>query len=215
MLKNSKLYLILDKEVASYDRLFEVTKQAVAGGVDLIQLRDKNGTSEDIIKFSRKITLFLKRRIPFIINDRVDLALACGADGVHLGQDDLPIALARRLMGKNAIIGVSCQTLQHAKFAFNCGADYIGFGSVFKTLTKPKRQPMNLRLLADVVSGIKIPVFAIGGINAHNILRLKGLGVDRVAVCRDICLAKDVRKTTDRFKALLSSCPCCCAVTGS
>ena len=207
--------MILDTDVASMDRLFEVAKQALEGGVGLIQLRDKNGTSDRIIKFSRKITALLKRRIPFIINDRVDLALAGGADGVHIGQDDLPLPLARRLMGKNAIIGVSCQTFAQAKAAQDGGADYIGFGSTFKTLTKPERKPMDLQLLAEVFSKIRVPVFAIGGINARNILKLKERGVDRVAVCRDVCLAKNVKEAAQQLNLLLSSCPCSCAIDGS
>lgn len=215
MLKNSKLYLILDTAVAPYDRLLTIAQQAVDCGVDMIQLRDKNGSAEDILKFSRQMVAFLKEQIPFIVNDRVDLAMASNASGVHLGQEDLPLAIARRLMGQKALIGVSCQTLKQAVLAETQGADYIGFGSVFKTLTKPHREPMDLRLLSQVISKIKIPVFPIGGIGFKNISHLKELGVERVAICRDICLAADIKSATRCLREVLENGSCCFCLSAS
>ena len=185
-LKNSRLYLILDTEVADYSRLLALAQKAAWGGVDIVQLRDKNGSAKDILRFSKSLLRILKGKIPYIMNDRVDLALAAKAQGVHLGQDDLDIGCARKLMGKKAIIGASCQTLQAARKAEAQGADYIGFGSVFKTFTKPNRAPMDLDVLQEVVSKIKIPVFPIGGINRENIRDLLHRGVRRAAVCRVI-----------------------------
>lgn len=203
LLRSSNVYLILDREVADYDRLLTVTRESLRAGVDLIQLRDKKGLARDILPFVSRILKFLKKRIPLIINDRIDLVLASGADGVHLGQKDIPLTLARKMLPPEAIIGISCQNLKDAQKAQRQGADYIGFGSVFRTLTKPDRRPMDLKLLAKVIKEIKIPVFAIGGIGFKNISEVRHLGVQRVAVCREICWAQDVRQTTHALKEAL------------
>ena len=203
-LNDCKLYLILDTEVNDYDHLLKVARQSVLSGVDMIQLRDKKGLPKDIMKFSRSLLKFLKGRIPFIMNDRVDLAIAAGAADVHLGQDDFPIGVARKMMGAGAIIGVSCQSWKAAQRAENQGADYIGFGSVFKTKTKPYRQPMDLNLLSQVTTGLRIPVFAIGGISQENIETLHQRGINRVAVCRAICEATDLKEATRRLKGILN-----------
>jgi len=203
-LKNSRVYLILDREVCNYQKLFCVAREALKAEIDIIQLRDKKGSSEEILEFSKRLVgLIKKSKTLFILNDRVDLALAAGACGVHLGQEDSPLAEARKILGSQALIGISCQTGEQAFEAQAGGADYIGFGSVFKTLTKPKRDPMNLSLLQKIVKEIKIPVFAIGGINLINIARLRQIGVKRVAVCRAVCEAGDVRKTVEEFKERL------------
>ena len=203
MLKDSKLYLILDTQVADYGRLLTIARKVVGHGVDMIQLRDKKGLAKDILNFSYRLNRLLKNRIPYIINDRVDLALAAGASGIHLGQEDLPIKTARRIFGKKMIIGASCQTLGQAQEAQRDGADYIGFGSVFKTLTKPHRRPMDLIQLAEVVHKIKIPVFAIGGIDNQNLSLVQKIGVRRVAVCRAICHVRDVAQAAMFFKESL------------
>ena len=203
MRKGSKLYLVLDTDVAGYGRLFHILKEAVEGGVDVVQLRDKKGKAGEMVKFTRRARKFLAGRAPFIVNDRVDVALAEGTSGVHLGQEDLPLKTARNLLGPKATIGVSCQTLAHAKKAEAEGADYIGFGSVFKTLTKPERSGMNLDLLTRVVREIKIPVFAIGGIAENNIALLKKYGIKKVALTRAICKAKDPRASAQHLKKSL------------
>lgn len=199
-LKDRRLYLILDRGVCDYKRLLEVLKVAIEGGVDIVQLRDKKGSDRDILEFSKNALQICKGRVLFIMNDRVDLALAAGADGVHLGQEDGSVKEARAALGPKAVIGVSCQTLAHAKKAEKEGADYLGFGSVFKTLTKPERQPMDLKLLAKVIREISIPVFPIGGINLKNVATL---GVERAAVCRAILEAKDPRAAAGAFRKIL------------
>ena len=204
-LRSANLYLVLDTQVNGYERLFEILKAVVGGGVDMVQLRDKHGLAKDVLKFSKKVHRYLKNRIPYIINDRVDLAWAGGASGVHLGQDDLPLTMARRILGPSALVGVSCQTLQQAQKAEQEGADYIGFGSVFKTLTKPERDPMDLRRLASVFTVIKIPVFAIGGINLDNVSMIRRLGINRIAVCRGICEVGNIRETTKAFKKVMTT----------
>ena len=202
LLKDAKLYLILDTEVLGYDQLFDIAKRAMHSGVDIIQLRDKAGTAKDIIEFSKRIKKLFRNSILYIINDRVDIAIAVEASGVHIGQEDMPIPLSRKMLGNHAIIGASCQALQQAFKAQKQGADYIGFGSVFKTLTKPDREPMDLQLLAKVVKEVKIPVFAIGGINLDNFDKISSLGVERFAVCRAICEADNIEETTRTFKKL-------------
>jgi len=203
LLRNSNLYLILDRDVVDYDRLFTIAKESLGAGIDIVQLRDKNGLARDILDFSRRLLKLFKRRIPFIINDRIDLALACGADGVHLGQEDIPLKVAQKMLPPKAIIGISCQNLKDAQNAQRQGADYIGFGSVFKTLTKPNRRPMDLNLLTKVVKKINLPVFAIGGISLKNISLMRKIGVTRVAVCREICFSSDAREATATFKKSL------------
>jgi thiamine-phosphate pyrophosphorylase len=183
--------------------MLDILTKAIPAGVDMVQLRDKFGLAKDVLKFCRAAERVIKNKIPFIVNDRVDLAMVAWSCGVHLGQDDIPLKDARKLMGEEAIIGISCQTWDHARRAQQEGADYIGFGSVFETKTKPERSPMDLDLLARVVKDIKIPVFAIGGINQMNMAQLRKLGVKRVAVCRDICEAKDVKRAVESIKSHL------------
>ncbi|HBR14687.1 MAG TPA: thiamine phosphate synthase [Candidatus Omnitrophica bacterium] len=203
-LKDSKLYVILDAQVNDDDKLFEIAKISVHSGVDILQVRDKFGSARDILKLLSRIQKIPGRRIPVLVNDRLDLALASGAPGVHLGQEDIPIKIARKMMGSKAIIGASCQTWSAAINAEREGADYIGFGSVFKTMTKPDRLPMPMKLLAKIYRDIQIPVFAIGGINLENIDSILSIGVDRVAVCRAICEAENVSQTIKLFKGCLS-----------
>jgi len=203
-LENCKLYLILDAQVNSYEQLFEIAKKSIKSGVDIVQLRDKFGTAKNILAFTKRLVRLSKGRVPVIVNDRVDILNVSGASGVHLGQDDLSIDAARSLVGKMPIVGISCQTLKQAKKAEEQGADYIGFGSVFKTLTKPERDPMDLRLLEKVAKNINIPVFAIGGITLGNIKHLRSIGVRRIAVCRAICEEKDTGVITKKFSMELS-----------
>ena len=202
--RSTRLYLILDRSVNSYDELFEIAKKAIAAGVDVMQLRDKTGAARDILDFSRRILGMTKGRIPYIINDRVDLAMISCSSGVHLGQDDVPLAEARKMIGEDALIGVSCQTFVHAEKAERDGADYIGFGSVFKTLTKPDRQSLDTDLLKKVFKDIKIPVFAIGGIDLKNVVEIKKLGGNRIAVCRAVCEAQNIEETVEQFKDIIA-----------
>ena len=204
-LKNYSLYLVLDTQVCGYERLFEILKTAVNNGVDIIQLRDKSGPARETLQFATRVVGYLRRKVPFIVNDRVDIAKAAKADGVHLGQDDLPLESARRILGKRAIIGLSCQTLDQARLAQKGAADYIGFGSVFKTLTKPGRSPMRLKFLKTVCQEIRIPVFAIGGIDLENICQLKKYRIQRVAVTRAICAASDVESACRELRKILKS----------
>jgi thiamine-phosphate pyrophosphorylase len=204
LLASSKLYLILDAEVLDHDQLLQVLKDSVRSGIDIVQLRDKKSSAKEILDFCRKALKITRRhRIPFIVNDRADLALLSQADGLHVGQEDLDCDEARKIMGPGAIIGISCQSLDQALKAQAAGADYIGFGSVFQTKTKPGRQAMELDLLQKVLKRIKIPVFPIGGISRENIGRLIPLGIQRAAVCRDILLAKNAGRAVGELRDYL------------
>ncbi len=202
-LKNAKLYLILDTQVISPQRLLIVLKDAVRFGIDIVQLRNKFSSTREMLGLCKEIKRIVKHKSLFIVNDRVDLAILAKADGVHLGQEDIPYAQARQMMGPKAIIGVSCQSLAHALKAKRDGADYIGFGSVFKTKTKPERSPMDLKVLRQVWQKVDIPIFPIGGISRANIDVLTDLGINRAAVCRDILLAKEPGQSVAAFKTLL------------
>jgi thiamine-phosphate pyrophosphorylase len=203
LLAAAKLYLILDAQVLDYDALLQVLKDSVRAGVDIVQLRDKKGSAKDILDLSSKILKITKHQIPFIVNDRADIAILSGADGLHVGQEDIDYSQARKMMGSSKIIGVSCQNLAQARKAQTQGADYIGFGSVFTTQTKPERQAMDLDLLQKVIKQLRIPVFPIGGISRKNIGQLIPLEVEKVAVCRDILLAKDVGQAVRELKNFL------------
>jgi len=200
LLKDCNLYLILDTQVNTYDQLFCIAQKAIAAGIDIIQLRDKSENADEILRLSEKILRLAGGKIPYIINDRPDLALEAGAAGVHLGQDDMDVAEARKIIGTEMLIGVSCQNLEHLEKADYDKADYIGFGSVFKTETKSGRKPLDLDLLGSVFKKCQIPVFAIGGINLLNYSSLRSRGVNRIAVCRSICLAENIGESVKSFK---------------
>jgi len=204
-LAGCRLYLILDIGVCDHGRSWEILKAAVRGGVDIVELRDKHGQPRETLKFARRIQAYLADRIPFIVNDRVDIALLSGASGVHVGQDDLSIGEARKILGRHKIVGTSCQTLAHIRRAEEEGADYIGFGSVFKTLTKPDRPAMDAALLRAASQKARVPLFAIGGITRKNLSSVSDCGHRRVAVCRDIMLAHDVAFSVGELKKILQT----------
>jgi len=192
----ARLYIVLDRDVRDYEALFEILRETVRAGAGMIQLRDKNGSTRDILDACDRILGIIRGQVPFIVNDRIDIALAVRADGVHLGQADMPLRRARALVGQEMLIGISCQTLEQALEAQADGADYIGFGSVFHTQTKPERRPMDLKVWHSLNHQIKIPVFAIGGITSENLPRLTPYGIKRVAVTRAVCLANAIDRAT-------------------
>jgi thiamine-phosphate pyrophosphorylase len=143
--------------------------------------------------------LLLNSKSIFIINDYIDIAKILDADGIHLGQDDISIGIARKILGKGKIIGISCHNLEQALRAQEKGADYISIGPVFPTSTKPNAKPISLRLIKKISRKIKIPFFAIGGINENNIIEVLSRGAKRVAVCRAVCQAKDIPITIKKL----------------
>jgi len=204
LLKSARLYLILDAQVNSYPELLDIAGVSAKAGVDILQLRDKRGGAKDILDLSKRIRSRIPDHVLFILNDRVDLALLAQADGVHVGQDDIPVKEVKRLSGKKLLIGQSCQTLRQVQQAKACGADYVGFGSVFKTKTKPDRSPMEQDLFKRVIQSADVPLFSIGGINLDRVKTLMNeFGAERFAVCRDISCAKNIKKQVQQYKEIL------------
>jgi thiamine-phosphate pyrophosphorylase len=178
--------------------------RALNAGVRWVQYRDKDRTAREIYEEAVRLrSITRKFRAVLIVNDHPDIAFATGADGVHLGQDDLPLAEARKLMGKDAIIGISTHTIEHAIIARRGGADYIGFGPVFQTTTKDAGAPQGTGMLREVKKGVDIPVVAIGGINIGNIREVIEAGADAIAVASAI-LTGDIGKNMKAFMEILS-----------
>ncbi len=195
------LYLVTDRSLMSAKTLEEAVERAVDGGCTIVQLREKELNSREFFNTAVSLKKLLERRgVPLIINDRVDIALAANADGVHLGQNDLPLAQARRLLGRERIIGVTAPTLSLAIEAESGGADYIGVGAIFGTTTKSNAKKNSIENLGEIAHTVKIPVIAIGGINSTNISLLAGSGISGAAVVSGI-IAKD--NITDASKELL------------
>jgi thiamine-phosphate pyrophosphorylase len=195
LLKKSQLYLILDKAVFAGRSLESLSSKISANGIGIIQLRDKFSAKKDVLSLARKLAKHLSPKTLFIVNDYPDLADLCGADGLHLGQEDLPISEARKILGKDKIIGISCHNLRQALEAQRQGADYIGIGPVYATATKPEYSPIGLKVLRQLKTKIKIPYFAIGDIRESNIKHIVSAGATRVAVCRAILKSKNIQQT--------------------
>ncbi len=201
LLKKSRLYAILDKQIAVNRPILKIAKQIVNCGVDIIQLRDKVSKKEEIIRESLGLRkLLLNSKALFIINDYLEIAKMVDSDGIHIGQEDLSIKLARKILGKDKIIGISCHSLKQAIKAQKEGADYISIGPVFPTPVKPEYKPVGLELINKIKARIKIPFFAIGHINQFNIDNVISMGARRVAVCRAIIEARDIPATIRTLK---------------
>jgi len=200
-LVGSSLYALVDTQGEWESRI----KVLVESGVDLIQLRDKDRTDREIVSIGRRITeLTRDSNTAFIMNDRADLANVVGADGVHLGQDDLNVGDARRIVGPSKVIGVSTHSLAQAREAVAEGADYIGVGPVFPSTTKHFEKHVGLELVQEVAAEIKLPMFAIGGITLDNLSRVIDSGVRRVAVSGAVKKPNEVGSIVREFKRCLT-----------
>ncbi|MFQ5433079.1 MAG: thiamine phosphate synthase [Nitrospinota bacterium] len=199
------LYFICDPALLLSGSMLDVVKKAVAGGASVVQLRDKTSDARSFLIEAKKLAAFLRKiNVPFIINDRVDIAMACGADGVHLGNDDLPIAQTRNLLGAKKIIGASAHTAAQAKKAEKEGADYIGAGQVFHTTTKGiKQHPISISKLTGIRKAVSIPVIAIGGIKLGNAARVMESGVAGIAVVSAIMSAKNPGNAATRLAKII------------
>ena len=201
------LYLVTDRLCLSGKDLFHSVEEAIKGGVTVGQLREKTASSREFYQIGLKLKEITRRHnIPLIINDRVDIALALDAEGVHVGQDDLDAQLVRKLLGQDKILGVSAKTLSQATKAIESDADYIGVGAIFPTSTKADASELSLLDISDICSKINIPVLGIGGINQENISKLKSLGLDGICVVSAIlgqadCLnaTKNLRQSVDNL----------------
>ncbi|MGQ9467265.1 MAG: thiamine phosphate synthase [Anaerolineae bacterium] len=201
------LYVITDAKLSRGRSHLEVIRAAIQGGATIVQYREKEGTTRQLVEEARALLeLAHQMGVPLIVNDRVDIALAVDADGVHVGQDDMPAPIARKLMGPGKIIGVSATNLEEALQAERDGADYIGAGPIFATPTKPDAAPpMGLEGLAEICRRVSIPVVAIGGINEENAAAVIRAGAAGVAVVSAIVAAPDVEASARRLREIVEA----------
>jgi len=187
------LYLVTDRGYIGQRNFFQCVERAIQGGVSLVQLREKTASTREFYELAVKLQALTSRYgIPLLINDRLDIALSMGADGLHLGQDDLPIAVARKYFGREKVIGVSVSNVDEAIQAEKDGADYLGVGAMFSTPTKADARLVSLEELRSIKKAVSIPVVAIGGINKENIPDLMGTGIDGVSVVSAILGQEDI-----------------------
>ena len=188
------------KRPLTTDTLEEAVELAIKGGATIIQLREKDCTSREFYELALSIKDITDAyEVPLIINDRLDIALAVHADGVHLGQSDIPVQVARNVMGPNCIVGATANTLEKAKEAWQSGADYLGVGDVFGSATKNDTKPVELKELKKICDTVKIPVVAIGGISKKNIHLLKDTGVAGVAVISAVLGQTDITAAAEEL----------------
>lgn len=197
------VYIVTDRSWSSNENFYLQVEKSIQAGATFVQLREKNITFNEFVIIGTEIKKITdKYHIPFVVNDNVDVALAINADGVHIGQCDENILRVRKRLGEDKIIGVSAQTTQQAIEAENNGADYIGVGAMFSTLTKLDAELVKHETLKDICKHINVPVVAIGGINKENILQLSQTGVDGVAVISAIFAEKDIFLATSKLLEL-------------
>jgi thiamine-phosphate pyrophosphorylase len=201
-----RLYVITDERLGRGRSHLRIAEAAILGGADVLQLRDKEASSGRLYRAAlelRKITR--EAKVPFIVNDRLDVALAADADGVHVGQEDLPASVARRILGPGKILGVSAETVEEAIRAEEDGADYLGVGPVFEARgTKADAgEPVGLELIAQIRRRCRLPIVAIGGINAENARKVREAGADAVAVISAIVAADDIAQAARQLKLRL------------
>lgn len=197
------LYLITDRGLTKNREFLQCVREAIIGGVTIVQLREKNISTRDFFQLGLKIKEVTREyQVPLIINDRLDVALALEADGVHLGQDDLPAQAARKILGPHRILGVSVNNLQEALLAEKEGADYVGAGAVFPTSTKNDVRTLDYPELVGIKKEIKIPVVAIGGINETNLQMLKESGINGICVASAILGKENIKEAAQNLKHL-------------
>ncbi len=202
-----RLHVLTDTVLQSRFSHLELARMAIKGGADTIQFRQKVGTTREMIEIVRQLKqLCLDSGVTLIVNDRVDVAIAAGADGVHLGHDDFPIRLARKLLGENRIIGGSAATLEEAQKCLAEGADYIGFGPVYPTTSKADAGPVTgIKLLKHAVGIISLPIIAIGGLSAGNTPEVIRTGAQGIAVISAVCCQKDPEQATRTLRQALQT----------
>lgn len=189
---DTTMYFITDSTNYSEAEFLRRIEEACKGGVTLLQLREKDKTTRDYLSLAEKVhTITMRYDIPLIIDDRVDIALAINAEGVHVGQSDLPVKFARQLMGTDKIVGATVKTVPQAVEAYEQGADYLGVGAIYPTTTKVKTVLTSVDTLKEIVKAVPIKVNAIGGLNKDNIHVLNGTGIDGICVVSAIMKADD------------------------
>lgn len=193
------LYLVTDRELTLNRDLLFVIEEAIQGGVSIVQLREKSCSSQEFYEIAYKVAKLTKKyNIPLIINDRLDIALAVNAEGLHIGQSDLPYSVARQILGKDAIIGLSVETVQDARDAESLDVDYLGISPVFSTNTKTDTaKPLGLEGIREIKRFSSHKLVAIGGINLQNAKKIMQAGADGIAVVSAICSAESPRKASE------------------
>lgn len=198
---DTTLYFITDSTCVPEERFLPVVEAACKGGATIIQLREKDKSTREYMQLAEAVHAITSRYgIPLIIDDRVDVALAIGAEGVHVGQSDMPVSMARKLMGDGKIVGATTKTVPQALEAFEQGADYLGCGAIYPTTTHVKTVITPVETLKDVVKAVPIPVNAIGGLNKDNIFVLKGSGIAGVCAVSAIMKADNPETATRELK---------------
>lgn len=201
--KTMLLYAVTDRAWVGRQSLYEQVECALKGGATCVQVREKKLGDEDFLEEAKQIAVLCKRYgVPLFINDNVDVAIACGAEGVHVGQEDMAAAKVREKVGDKMMIGVSVHSVEEAKQAVRDGADCLGVGAMFLTSTKTDVDVLPKETLKAICDAVDIPVVAIGGLNKSNILELSGTGVDGVALVSAIFSAKDIESECRELRAL-------------
>ena len=197
------LYAVTDRAWTGKQTLYEQVEAALKGGVTCVQLREKELDETAFLQEAKELCALCRRYgVPFLVNDNVEIAIACGADGIHVGQEDLAAGEVRRRVGESMILGVSVHTVEEARQAVRDGADYLGLGAVFPTSTKTDVEQMPNETLRAICDAVNVPIVAIGGINRGNILRLAGSGVDGVALVSAIFSAEDIEGACRELRAM-------------
>ena len=195
------LYLVTDSTYHTEESLLHTVEESCKGGVTLVQLREKNKGGREYLDKAFKVKEITDRyHVPLIIDDRVDVALACDAAGVHVGSSDIPVAVARKLMGPDKIVGATAKTVEAAMKAYEDGADYLGVGAIYPTTTKVVTILTKVSTLKDICEAVPIPAVAIGGLNAGNMDVLEGAGMSGMAVVSAIMKAEDPQKNARELK---------------
>ncbi len=203
---NLRLYLVTDENCLPPGRtLYDAVEEALQAGVTLVQYREKNGLGKGMLEKARTLVrLCHGYNVPLLVNDRLDIALLSGADGVHLGQDDIPVAEARKLAGEDFIIGATAHNVQEALAAETAGADYLGCGAVFTTTTKKDTVPLGLEGLKEIREAVRVPIVGIAGITTENYQQVLATGADGAAVVCAILGAEDITEAVSKFRVHLA-----------
>ena len=200
------VYLVTDHRNTNDEEFLNIIEEAIKGGTTIVQLREKTASTKEFYQLALKVKeITSKYDVSLLINDRIDIALAVDSDGVHIGQDDMPADIARKIIGKDKILGVSASTVAEAKKAEADGADYIGSGAVFPTATKDDADSVSKLQLKEIVHSIDIPVVAIGGITLENAASLKDTGIAGFSVVSAIMSADNPREASQKLKEIYHS----------
>ena len=199
-MKELKFYLVTASDNLRGRDFYNSIEEALKGGVTMLQLREKNASGKEFLEKAIKLRELTKKyNVKFIINDRVDIAMLCDADGVHVGQSDIPANKVRELIGEDKIVGVSARTVEEALTAKENGADYLGVGAMFTTRTKLDAKSVSIEKLKEIKELIKLPVVAIGGLSLSNIDKLKECNVDGYAVVSAILGAENIKLECEKW----------------